>query len=96
VVVLEARDRIGGRIWSQPMRDASMVVDLGASWIHGTTGNPISEVARDQGIHTVETDYGNATTYCNGHALSADEVLQITKLSVLGVIFQLHVLALMC
>ena len=32
VVVLEARDRIGGRVWSVDMGDA--VVDLGGSWLH--------------------------------------------------------------
>ena len=36
VIVLEGRDRIGGRTWS----DKSMGVsaDLGASWIHGVNG----------------------------------------------------------
>src|SRR5262245_39031993 len=34
VIVLEARDRLGGRVWTnRAWRDAP--VDLGASWIHG-------------------------------------------------------------
>ncbi|MET7666249.1 FAD-dependent oxidoreductase [Streptomyces sp. NPDC005373] len=37
VVVLEARDRVGGRIWTD--RTAGFSVDRGASWIHGLTGN---------------------------------------------------------
>ena len=40
VTVLEARDRIGGRCWT---RDG---VDLGAHWIHGTEGNPLTNIAR--------------------------------------------------
>src|SRR5437016_5659530 len=40
VTVLEGRDRIGGRVWT---RDG---VDLGAHWIHGTEGNPLTNVAR--------------------------------------------------
>ena len=34
VTVLEARDRIGGRIWSSRVFD-EIPLDLGASWIHG-------------------------------------------------------------
>ncbi|MEV0247494.1 FAD-dependent oxidoreductase [Nocardia sp. NPDC050712] len=42
VVVLEARDRLGGRIWTDD--DG---VDLGAHWIHGTEGNPLTEVVEN-------------------------------------------------
>ena len=38
VVVLEARDRVGGRIWTD--RTDGLVTDLGASWIHGIDGSP--------------------------------------------------------
>lgn len=45
VVVLEGRDRVGGRI-----RTDEHGVDLGAHWIHGTDGNPITELVEDLGI----------------------------------------------
>ncbi|ALG10603.1 FAD-dependent oxidoreductase [Kibdelosporangium phytohabitans] len=45
VTVLEARDRLGGRIWTDEHG-----VDLGAHWIHGTDGNPITELVEDLGI----------------------------------------------
>jgi monoamine oxidase/CRP-like cAMP-binding protein len=45
VTVLEARDRVGGRIWTD-----GHGVDLGAHWIHGTDGNPITELVEDLGI----------------------------------------------
>ncbi|MFB8002117.1 FAD-dependent oxidoreductase [Nocardia sp. NPDC056000] len=48
VTVLEARDRIGGRIWT----DADGV-DLGAHWIHGTEGNPLTEL-----VERLELPYG--------------------------------------
>ena len=47
VTVLEARDRIGGRCYT---RDG---IDLGAHWIHGTEGNPITNVARELGLPTL-------------------------------------------
>ena len=62
VVVLEARDRVGGRIWtSRQWPDAA--VDLGASWIHGVGGNPITQLARDAGARTVATSYDSSTDY---------------------------------
>ncbi|KAI5646016.1 flavin containing amine oxidoreductase domain-containing protein [Phthorimaea operculella] len=42
-VILEARNRIGGRIISIPMKNHK--VELGANWIHGVLGNPIFEIA---------------------------------------------------
>lgn len=46
VTVLEARRRIGGRVatdWSM-----GCPVDLGAAFIHGTYGNPLTEIARSE------------------------------------------------
>lgn len=59
VVVLEARDRPGGRIHTSRLwRDLPM--DLGASWIHGREGNPLEALARDAGARLVETRYDRA------------------------------------
>ena len=41
VVVLEARDRIGGRTWTVPFGPG--VIDLGGSWVEGPVGNPVAE-----------------------------------------------------
>ncbi|MFQ3581480.1 FAD-dependent oxidoreductase [Chloracidobacterium validum] len=43
VKVLEARDYIGGRIHTD--RSLGFPFDLGAAWIHGPEGNPITELA---------------------------------------------------
>ena len=59
VVVLEARDRIGGRVdtdtsWGVP-------VELGAAWVHGMRGNPVVPLVRSGGSTLVPTDYEDET-----------------------------------
>ncbi|MFN8032410.1 MAG: FAD-dependent oxidoreductase [Mycobacterium sp.] len=61
VVILEARNRIGGRIWTSTTW-AGAPMDLGASWIHGIDGNPIYQLAQQAGVKTVVTD-GDSITY---------------------------------
>ncbi len=53
VVVLEARDRRGGRVWTD--RSLGAPLDLGASWIHGPDGNPLSALADQAGLERVAT-----------------------------------------
>jgi len=43
VLVLEARDRIGGRLHSEIL--AGRTTDVGGSWIHGISQNPLYEAA---------------------------------------------------
>ncbi|OII21741.1 amine oxidase [Curtobacterium sp. MCBA15_016] len=56
VVVLEARDRIGGRVHTD--RTDGHVTDLGASWIHGVEDNPVADAVAAFGIRTVEFTVG--------------------------------------
>lgn len=62
VVILEARDRVGGRIWTGSLGDG-IPVELGATWIHGIRGNPVHEIARSNNVATAETDYDNEVRY---------------------------------
>lgn len=48
VVILEARDRIGGRILTEKVGDAT--IDLGAAWMHGTRGNPVTKYAKSHDL----------------------------------------------
>jgi len=59
VTVLEARDRIGGRIRTSRLWPG-LPMDLGASWIHGTRGNPLTALADQAGARTVATRYEGA------------------------------------
>ena len=65
VVILEARDRIGGRVWTDTIGDG-FPIDLGASWIQGVDGNPISAIAGDFDIATHRTDWGNGVFHYHG------------------------------
>ncbi|CAN8256436.1 unnamed protein product [Cochlearia groenlandica] len=61
VLILEATDRIGGRIRKESFGDVS--VELGAGWIAGVGGeesNPVWELASRFDIRTCFSDYTNA------------------------------------
>lgn len=63
VTVLEARPRMGGRVWTDRTTWPDLPVDLGASWIHGVRGNPIADLAVAAAIPTAATDYDNNQIY---------------------------------
>ncbi|WP_164659969.1 FAD-dependent oxidoreductase [Tropicibacter sp. Alg240-R139] len=50
VTVFEARNRIGGRIRTD--NRLGVPLDLGASWLHGTRGNPLTAITEQLGIPT--------------------------------------------
>ena len=79
VIVLEGRNRIGGRV------ETRNGVDLGAHWIHGTEGNPLTNVARQLAVPTLfvggDSSYSGGWDHIvvygpDGRALSADEKLR--------------------
>ena len=47
-VVLEARGRVGGRLHTRDL--AGSPVDLGGSWMHHPSGNPLRRFAREAGV----------------------------------------------
>jgi polyamine oxidase len=54
VLVLEGRDRIGGRTFTSDALGTP--VDVGAAWIHGPRGNPLTTLARRAKARLVPTD----------------------------------------
>ncbi|MBL8891757.1 MAG: FAD-dependent oxidoreductase [Planctomycetaceae bacterium] len=62
VVVLEGRNRIGGRLWTSN-KWPDIPVDLGASWIHGLVGNPLTELAKRAKAEIIETSYESNRLY---------------------------------
>ena len=58
VTVLESRDRVGGRCWTHDG------VDMGAHWIHGTEGNPLTNLAHELALPIVFV--GGDSTHTGG------------------------------
>lgn len=59
VTVLEARARVGGRVHTSRLWP-DLPMDLGASWVHGVRGNPMTDLAKDAGAKLVATSYDAA------------------------------------
>lgn len=68
VVVLEARDRIGGRIYTHDGKH-----DHGASWIHGTEGNPLTPIAKETGAELYSLSSAAILDVDQGRWLSSRE-----------------------
>src|SRR3954468_2126124 len=65
VVVLEARDRVGGRTLNHPL-PGGHVADLGGTWI-GPTQNAVAALAAELGLATFpQVDGGQAVYYRSG------------------------------
>jgi polyamine oxidase len=55
VVVVEARDRIGGRIHTD--RSLGFAAEIGANWIHGRDGNPLVALGESAGARMIRFDH---------------------------------------
>lgn len=51
-VILEASDRLGGRIWSVQVDNNGHRAEMGANWIHGVKHNPIYKLADENNLLT--------------------------------------------
>lgn len=67
VTVLEGRSRVGGRTWTE--RLAGVPAEMGASWIHGSVGNPMTDILDGTRGRRYPFDYYNVV----GHDLAAYE-----------------------
>ena len=51
IIILEAEDRIGGRIYTVPFNDHC--IDLGAQWIHGGGDNPLWKFVKENNVRNL-------------------------------------------
>lgn len=78
VVVLEARERLGGRVHTD--RSMGTPIDLGAAAIHGAIGNPLTALAGAASAETLPLNYDSIAYYLkNGARIGDDDVDASTK-----------------
>lgn len=75
--MLEARDRLGGRVWTD--RSLGTAVDLGASWIEGADGNPVAALAKEFGVKTVVDEEDWAFYDHHGQRIADATVAEVKK-----------------
>lgn len=73
VTVLEARERLGGRIWTSS--DFGVPSERGATWIHRAEFNPLTPLCRRLGIDLLIPAEQGTYTWLNGHRLPLTTVL---------------------
>ena len=77
VTVLEARGRVGGRVRTD--RRLGVPLEMGASWIHGVTDNPMVKVVRRAGLRLVATDWEDALARTAGTGRRAGGVAKADR-----------------
>lgn len=53
-IVLEARNRVGGKTWSVPLANGKGVVDIGAAWTNDTNQSHLNALVKRFGIELVQ------------------------------------------
>jgi len=71
VIVLEACDRVGERVWSRPMARSGVPAELGAEFIHGP-GKETMASLRDAGMAAIDTG-GESWTCCKDGNLRRED-----------------------
>jgi len=85
IVILEAADRIGGRVWTEDPWGSKL--EMGASWIHGIENSPTFEIVKNMNITIQPTIYSHSCLTCkmnsmalydsNGKRLNKEDVTQL-------------------
>lgn len=81
LTILEAQNRIGGRVHTVPFGDN--VLDMGAQWCHGEVGNVIYEMAKN--LDLLQTTKGPSDgfeyRYSNGETADKSLTSKLEKLA---------------
>ncbi|MBL0203170.1 MAG: FAD-dependent oxidoreductase [Candidatus Microthrix sp.] len=72
VRLVEARDRLGGRLDSVRPAGLDTYAERGASWVHGIETNELDTLVHEARIDTVPFDYRQATLGLEGRRLPTD------------------------
>lgn len=67
-VVLEARDRVGGRTWT--IDGLGQPFDMGAHWLHVAQSNPLVPLAKELGLNLIPSDPDSVQLFKTGQPRS--------------------------
>lgn len=82
-VVVEARDRIGGRVHTADLGGAK--VDVGASWLHGVTSNPLVPFLQTAGLEVrPDGTWGAGMTVYTDSGWSPSQIASATAVAMLA------------
>lgn len=73
VLIVEARNRIGGRIFTET-RAPGFVLEHGANWLHDGKNNPLVKIARSYGLEVVPCDNWSSITHASEGKRAPDAV----------------------
>ena len=86
ILILEAADRIGGRVWTEDPWGTKL--ELGASWIHGIENSPTYQMIQDMSLPIQPTTYNGSCPTCkmksmalydqDGKRLTPEEMTQLS------------------
>lgn len=82
LTILEAEDRIGGRVKTIPYGDN--VIDIGAQWCHGEVGNVVYEMAKDHALvqpSSLVDINGIEYRYFNGEIADKSKTMKLDDLA---------------
>jgi polyamine oxidase len=74
VTIVEGRNRIGGRVHSDTSLGVSL--EIGAGWIHGADGNPLTELAEQFNVERFITDEDESVLYDTDGEEVDDDLLE--------------------
>ena len=79
VIILEGRDRVGGRVWTnRSMR--GIPLEMGAAWLQGVRGNPVTDLVEEYGLETIESDDENIVVYsADGEVLDEAAMVELDE-----------------
>ena len=72
VTILEARDRLGGRVHQVRLPNGHLI-DMGANWVHGTEDNPMLNLAKETDTAVEGFDHPPQMFDEEGEPIPADE-----------------------
>ncbi|XP_039435652.1 spermine oxidase-like [Culex pipiens pallens] len=80
VLILEAGNRIGGRVWTVPF--GNQLVELGAQWCHGQKNNVLYELAKPQDLLEESTfAQRNVLLFSDGYQTSKEVTRSLMSLA---------------